>query len=624
MGGLYINHNMMALTASRNLGISYSKLSTSINKLSSGLRINSAADDAAGLAVRELMRSDITVLNQGQRNANDAISMLQTMDGAAGVIDEKLIRMKELAEQAATGTYNDTQRAIMQGEFDQMRQEIGRIAQATDFNGVKMLNLSSAGTAGTLSAAGDVNAFADTAAVNSAFTSLTTNATQVLSAAANVNAFADTANVTSAFTDFTTNATQVLSSAGNANAFGGSTSFNTAFTGFASGDTITVTFTDHDGATSTGSLTLGSGTTITNVVSSFNSILSGVGTATWTSGTGLTIVDASSGASSLATSFGNGTATVVFGTDQTGTSGSITVNYTDHDGVAHTCALTLVSGETIADFTTDLNSLSSFGATVTWTSGTGLTVLDSSSGVSELAISFSDGTDTVSFGTAQAGASGALSVNFTTHDGTVATCAVTLVSGATVADLISDLNGITDLDVTAAWTSGTGVTLTDNTGGTSELAASLTQGSNTYAFSTATEGVDGSVKIHFGPGNDSSEDYYYINRQDMTGTGLGINTLDISTQEGAQNALTTLDSAILTKDQARAHFGAMMNRLSNTVSNLSIQAENVQAAESQISDVDVATEMTKFVNSQIKAQAAVAMLSQANTLPQMALSLIGG
>ena len=105
------------------------------NKLSSGLRINSSADDAAGLAVRELMRSDIAVLNQGQRNANDAISMLQTMDGAAQVIDEKLIRMKELAEQSATGTYSDTQRSIMNEEFGQMRNEIERIAQATDFNG---------------------------------------------------------------------------------------------------------------------------------------------------------------------------------------------------------------------------------------------------------------------------------------------------------------------------------------------------------------------------------------------------------------------------------------------------------------------------------------------------------
>ena len=189
MAGLYINHNLMALNASRNLGITYSNLSSSINKLSSGLRINSAADDAAGMAVSELMKSDVAVLQQGQRNANDAISMLQTMDGAAQVIDEKLTRMKELAEQAATGTYTDQQRSIMNNEFDEMRDEIDRIAQATTFNGVKMLNVGSAGTAEMLSAAGDVNAMADTANITSAFTSLKTNATQVLSAAGNVNAF---------------------------------------------------------------------------------------------------------------------------------------------------------------------------------------------------------------------------------------------------------------------------------------------------------------------------------------------------------------------------------------------------------------------------------------------------
>ena len=135
---LAINNNLMALTAANNLSRTYGSLSKSINRLSSGMRINSAADDAAGLAVRELMRSDIAVLNQGIRNANDAISMLQTMDGAAAVIDEKLIRMKELAEQAATGTYSDDQRSIMNDEFDAMRTEIDRIAKATDFNGIKI------------------------------------------------------------------------------------------------------------------------------------------------------------------------------------------------------------------------------------------------------------------------------------------------------------------------------------------------------------------------------------------------------------------------------------------------------------------------------------------------------
>jgi flagellin len=143
---LVINHNLMAMNAARNLSFTYSRLATSVQRLSSGLRINSAADDAAGLAIRELMRADIRVLNQGVRNANDALSMIQTADGALSVIDEKLIRMKELAEQSATGTYTTAQRVIMDSEYQAMASEITRIASATDFNGVHLLDGSLSGT----------------------------------------------------------------------------------------------------------------------------------------------------------------------------------------------------------------------------------------------------------------------------------------------------------------------------------------------------------------------------------------------------------------------------------------------------------------------------------------------
>lgn len=392
--GLAINHNLMAMTASRNLGVTYSALSKSINKLSSGLRINSSADDAAGLAVREFMRSEVAVLNQGVRNANDAVSMLQTMDGAAQVIDEKLIRMKELAEQAATGTYSDSQRVIMNNEFTAMRDEIDRIANATDFNGVKMLNMDDAGTKQTLDVVETANNFATGSVV-------------------------------------------------------------TAFTGFVSGDTMLLHWKAKDG----------------------------------------------------------------------------TEGFTD---IAVTDALT------VAQLATSINAIAGFDGTAAWTSGTGLTITGDASGVSQLDMDFME--------------------NSTIR----------------------------------------------------------------FSFSPTVEGADGRVKIHFGTGNDAAEDYYYVNKQDMTATGLGVNSLSIATQSNAQAALTTIDAAINTKDTARSHFGAMMNRLANTVSNLTIQAENIQAAESQISDVDVALEMTKFVSNQIKSQAAVAMLSQANTLPQLALTLLGG
>jgi flagellin len=137
---LAIKNNLMAANAARHLGMSYDALAQSVERLSSGLRINSAKDDAAGLAVRELMRADIAVLQQGSRNAMDGISMLQTFEGAMGTIDEALVRMKQLAEQAATGSYSSAQRAIMDNEFDEMAAEINRIAGATEFNGNTLLN----------------------------------------------------------------------------------------------------------------------------------------------------------------------------------------------------------------------------------------------------------------------------------------------------------------------------------------------------------------------------------------------------------------------------------------------------------------------------------------------------
>jgi flagellin len=137
---LAIKNNLMAANAARNLGRSYDGLAKSVERLSSGLRINGAKDDAAGLAVRELMRADIAVLQQGVRNAQDGVSMLQTMEGAMATIDDSLVRMKQLAEQAATGSYSEAQRLIMHSEFKEMAEEIDRIAGATQFNGIKMLD----------------------------------------------------------------------------------------------------------------------------------------------------------------------------------------------------------------------------------------------------------------------------------------------------------------------------------------------------------------------------------------------------------------------------------------------------------------------------------------------------
>jgi flagellin len=140
---LAIKNNIMSANAARHLGQSYDSLAKSVERLSSGLRINSAKDDAAGLAVRELMRADIAVLQQGARNAQDALSLVQVAEGGMQVINDLLVRMKQLAEQAGTGTYSSAQRTIMDNEFDELAEEIQRIAGSAEFNGISLLNSAS-------------------------------------------------------------------------------------------------------------------------------------------------------------------------------------------------------------------------------------------------------------------------------------------------------------------------------------------------------------------------------------------------------------------------------------------------------------------------------------------------
>ncbi|MBS0542193.1 MAG: flagellin [Proteobacteria bacterium] len=140
-----INTNVASLNAQRNLNASQSSLATSMQRLSSGLRINSAKDDAAGLAISERMTSQIRGLNQATRNANDGISLAQTAEGALGQIGDNLQRMRELSVQAANGTLSADDRKGVQAEIDQLKSEINRVANQTSFNGTKLLDGSNGG-----------------------------------------------------------------------------------------------------------------------------------------------------------------------------------------------------------------------------------------------------------------------------------------------------------------------------------------------------------------------------------------------------------------------------------------------------------------------------------------------
>ena len=478
---LVINHNMMAQNASRNLGIHYDRMSVSVRRLSSGLRVGTAADDAAGLAIRELMRADISAMNQGVRNANDAISLIQTADGALQIIDEKLIRMKELAEQAATGTYNSDQRLMIDSEFQAMAAEIQRIATATDFNGVKLLDGSLSGThdGSGLQSKGELKVHFGTGNDSAEDYYYLNIGDATLKGLGLAGSLIDPglAGPDSAIWETLPNGTTVMRSSG------------MVFLGIIPAGTTNLSIHLDD---------LG----INDALQLFTK--SGVHLA--------------------------GTQIGAPGWNEAGV---------------------LLNPADLGMFLTTQNG---FDASATY---------DSSQGM--ISVGFTPGTagNTLTYN--------GMTIGYSGHGNPVFPSPAIedqeyLTIDVVTEDLILLLPGGGDYMLTASW---------DDM-----------------------------------PGDQSAR--------------AGARAISIQTQDLAQKALERIDDAIIAKDKIRAHLGAMQNRLENTVSNLQIQAENLQAAESRISDVDVATEMTEFVRSQILTQAATAMLSQANSMPQMALNLIGG
>jgi flagellin len=474
---LTINQNLVAQNAARNLTQHYGGLSTSVNRLSSGLRINSAADDAAGLAIRELMRAEVASMKQGIRNANDAISMIQVADGALQIIDEKLIRMKELATQAATGTYNSDQRLIIDSEYQQMASEIQRIAEATKFNGITLLN-------GNLSGSHDGSSLESSGALKIHF-------------------------------------------------------------GSRNDPKEDFYFTTITGATL---LNLGLALPVGDVAS-IDAIFPVQGA--W--------VTRSSGISPVA---------VI-------TAGSRNV---------------LIQ---LDSFSLD-DDLQVFTRSGHHLAGTGL-----ADGV------WTIGTNNVT-------------------PGNVNTTFITPDRGFSPGAVYSDAHLIDGL--TVPYTPG----VAGNT--SNSYNPGMTIGYSGDGFTATPQDYNEFFSV-----DQASEDLLIFSvgqgayRARVTWDYLAplhqsgpFVPFSIQTQENAQAMLDRIEDAILRKDTIRADLGAMQNRLANTITNLSIQAENLMAAESRISDADVALEMTAFVRNQILTQSAVAMLAQANALPRMALQVIQG
>ncbi len=429
---LAIKNNIMAVNAARYLGQSYDALAKSVERLSSGMRINSAKDDAAGLAVRELMRADIAVLGQGARNAQDGVSLLQTMEGAMATIDSCLIRMKQLAEQASTGSYSEAQREIMDSEFAEMAAEVERISTSTKFNDITMLD--------------------------------------------------NAEDVTIRF-------------------------------GTGDDDEINVSGADMTKA----------GLEIVTGSAGYEAV----------SGYGVADADAKTGDADAFLKLADNSST-----DNT----NLVLDIAFENELAVQVTLEGIVGDKYFSLNEVVEAINA------------------------VTLNLSVAGD----GTVQAYAMASVE-----HDNTTGLNYIKLSSRTADAE-----------DLTMTGTLGDKMTAT--------LGIALT------------EGASGTV-LGAGAGKLAAAE------------GTGINILDT---DAANTALTAVTAAITAKDTARAAFGYKMNRLESTVSVLNIQTENLMAAESRISDVDVATEMAELTRNQVLAQAGTAMLAQANAIPQMALTLL--
>ena len=498
---LTINHNLMASSAARNLNTHYGALGTSVRRLSSGLRVGTAADDAAGLAIRELMRSDVRSLNQGIRNANDAVSMIQTADGALSIIDEKLIRMKELAMQASTGTYNSDQRIIINSEFQAMAMEIQRISQATYFNGIKLLD-------------GSLDGIHDGSGVTS-------------SGAAKIH--------------------------------------------FGTGNDCAEDYY-YVNVAGASLENLGLGLSFSSNIVSINNRVENGG---WVEGQISGVVPYAY--------IPKGSTNITIQLDS---------NYI-HNGAQG-------KDDDIAIFTRDGHHIagSPVGDDPATSTPASNDFVWSENGINSSNVDSTFITESNGFYTGATYNSDDINTggSYSANSGTKSTSfrGMTVSSGG-------DGN----------WHDSVHNNITSDSGYTVDY----------VHIDVATEDL---LLFSIGSGAFSiNTSWSYMPEVNYSSVD-GMQVVDISTQSGAQNALGQIDNAMVYKDDIRANLGAMQNRLENTITNLSIQAENLQASESRISDVDVATEMTELTREQILTQVATAMLAQANSLPKMAMQLIGG
>ena len=553
-----IQHNIMAMNAYRNYNTNTSTLSKNLEKLSSGYKINRAGDDAAGLAISEKMRAQITGLNAAQKNVKDGISLVKTAEGAMQEIQDMLNRMEYLATQSSNGTYdNEVDRANLQKEVTALKTEIDRIADSANFNGIKLLDGSQSGVGGVNDSS--LGTDVDVTAVRDATTDVrgaqageySIDLSQFKAVTTGSEVKIKVAGQTVATATVTANSRGTTVSVNNVKATSSKVVIgNQTFTVTKSGNKIllkmdkvpTSEFTTKMNVTISGAkASMSAGNQAWPEAVKVEKPAIAMDTAKFAQGsftlTNKMILDGAQ------IKIGKDVYTFKVGKD--GDAGGVSGNVID---LSH---LDPNSTKLAAEASRLLSQAASGNSWFKVTS-------DNSSGKVYLTEKLE---------------------NRPYENNMV---------GASVANTAD-----------ADWS---GLVKYDQDGGMATAKGGLT--------------------LQIG---DTADDYNRMDVQigDMHVSALGIDDLDISTPEGAKEAIDKIKSAINNVSSVRGDLGAIQNRLEHTANNLSVMAENIQDAESTIRDTDVAEEMMAYTKNNILIQSAQAMLAQANAVPQGVLQLLG-
>ncbi|MEA1899177.1 MAG: flagellin [Thermodesulfobacteriota bacterium] len=617
--GMTINTNIAALNAQRNLGKTQGLLNKSLQRLSSGLRINSAKDDAAGLAIGTRMGAQVRGLNQAIRNANDGISLAQTAEGALQETTNLLQRIRELSVQSANDTNSASDRSALQAETSQLLSELTRIAEITKFNGKGILDGSFTSAQFQVGAdASQTISFGITGAKTSDLGSYQATGTSVTTdafdgAGFTINGIEVGASIQTSSAGVTAYSATAKATAINA------VSDETGVTAIASNSFTSTDAPVAGQALNNGDLII-NGVVIGSIAASDDAVGQGQNAASAINSvsnqTGVTATaDASTGALSLSTTDGRdikitagNAADATVATNIQNTTGltaatTAATGYNTRDLVLDvTDGIIADNGDTPATNEIELGDKLDIGDLTYVFDVTGTSV-SSNERLVVVAAAAGDQTDVV--GNLLAAAINAEDPTSTTlsatYDATSDTLTLTETRiGAYAIDV--DDTAMTDaavVDESGATTGGTDAngTFEVETRGILELNSAVT-----YVL--------------------AGDDLAYAGLSNVSPSLTSMDAVDISTVTGANDAIAVIDGALSQVGSIRGELGAIQNRFESTISNLMNVSENISAARARIMDADFAAETAAMTKAQVLQQAGVAMLAQANQLPQAVLSLL--